>query len=243
MRPRLQNSAAPLARFCLAPEYIGGALLAAGGRVNAAKRPTINVWDLHRESCVAQLSAASNPAPECAPIDHLAVARSSPVMYAADTSGLVLIYDLRSPAQVGSLQPLKEQRLAGMASEPGRVEHQLVLGYRSGSISFVDCRMVGSRLQSSLHRTIEGHSKGDMTTLSSHRHAPLFATATASQVVKVWSMRGEQVAVVRAHTSFLSQRIGPVTCLAFAPYGLNLCSGGLDKLCAIYSLDLGARVP
>jgi regulator-associated protein of mTOR len=45
-------------------------------------------------------------------------------------------------------------------------------------------------------------------------------------VVKVWSSSGEQVGVVRAHSSFLAaHRIGPVTCLAFAPYELLLASG------------------
>lgn len=59
-----------------------------------------------------------------------------------------------------------------------------------------------------------------------YSHLLLAPTTPSTQVVKVWSAAGEQVGVVRAHTSFLSQRIGPVTCMAFAPYDLLLASGG-----------------
>ena len=57
-------------------------------------------------------------------------------------------------------------------------------------------------------------------------------------MVKVWSAGGEQVGVVRAHTSFLSQRIGPVTCMAWAPYDLCLASAGVDPIVACLRVDL-----
>ena len=227
---------APLsASYCLASEYLGGALFATGGRGGGLKKSTINAWDLRREYCVAQL--LSDDA-DSGPVEHLAASSSSPLLYAGDVAGLVRMYDLRTSSPVGTLHPVKD-RLAGLAAEPGRMAHQLVLAYRNGSISFADCRMAGSTVEASLWKSIEGHSKGNVTTVCGHSSAPLFATATASQVVKVWSMGGEQVGVVRAHTSFLSQRIGPVTCLAFAPYSLTLASGGGDSICAVYSLDLG----
>lgn len=48
----------------------------------------------------------------------------------------------------------------------------------------------------------------------------------------MWSSSGEQVGVVRAHSSFLAaHRIGPVTCLAFAPYELLLASGECCSSC------------
>lgn len=225
------------AAFCLAQEYGASTLFASGGGGGSGQVPTVNAWDLRREYCVSQLSASNDDA-SAADLEHLASSRSSPLLYAADATGLVRVFDLRTSSPVGTLQHLKE-RLAGMVAEPGGLEHQVVLGYRSGNISFLDCRMSGGAAQGSLLRSIEGHSKGHVTTVCSHPNAPLFATATASQVVKVWSMRGEQVGVVRAHTSFLAQRIGPITCLAFSPYSLSLASGGGDSICAVYLMDLG----
>ena len=90
-------------------------------------------------------------------------------------------------------------------------------------------------------KSVEAHSKGTLTALAAHPHAPLLATATSSQVVKVWGAGGEQVGVVRAHSSFLAtHRIGPVTCLAFAPYELLLASGSADPYAAVYGLEAGA---
>jgi regulator-associated protein of mTOR len=87
-------------------------------------------------------------------------------------------------------------------------------------------------------QVIEAHSKGTMTAVSAHPNAPLLATATNNQVVKVWTSGGEQVGVVRAHSSFLAaHRIGPVTCLAFSPYELLLASGSADPVVAVYGME------
>ena len=235
----LQSQSLPDSRtaYCLAEEHGASTLYAAGGRGGSGQAPAVNAWDLRREHCVAQLVATDQDV-STADIEHLASSHSSPLLFAADATGLLRVFDLRTSSSVGTVHHLRE-RLAGMVAEPGGLEHQVVLGYRSGNISFLDCRMSGGRAQSSLLRSIEGHSKGHVTTVCSHPHAPLFATATASQVVKVWSMRGEQVGVVRAHTSFLPQRIGPITCLAFSPYSLSLASGGGDSICAVYLMDIG----
>ena len=56
----------------------------------------------------------------------------------------------------------------------------------------------------------------------------------------MWGAAGQQVGVVRAHTSFLSQRIGPIACLAWAPYDLRLASGGGDTCVAVYAIEAGA---
>ncbi|EFN54506.1 hypothetical protein CHLNCDRAFT_135218 [Chlorella variabilis] len=245
------------------------ALFAAGGR--SAER--IYMWDLERENCIAQLNlpggggngdAAAAPA-----VEHIAASCCSPLLYAADGTGMVRIFDLRSSELVGSVQHIRS-RLAGMVAEPGRTPHHLVLGYPGAQLAFLDCRMVrwaqawgpGSdasssggaaaggtapparRLEVGVWKTVEAHSKGQMTALAAHPSAPLLATATNNQVVKVWSSSGEQVGVVRAHSSFLAtHRIGPVTCLTFAPYELLLASGNADPVVAVYGLDTAPSLP
>lgn len=145
-------------------------------------------------------------------------------------------------------------RLAGMVAEAGGTPHHLALAYPTGQLAFLDVRMLSDagaqagngpasaprRLEAGVWKAVEAHSKGTLTALAGHPHAPLLATATSSQVVKVWGAGGEQVGVVRAHSSFLAaHRIGPVTCLAFAPYELLLASGSADAVAAVYALEAG----
>ncbi|KAL4426136.1 hypothetical protein ABPG77_007418 [Micractinium sp. CCAP 211/92] len=251
------GSAARPAVFHWSPGY--SALFAAGGR--SAER--IYMWDLERENCIAQLNlpASGSGGDGVAPAaEHMAASCHSPLLYAADGSGMVRIFDLRSSEVVGSVQHLRS-RLAGMVAEPGGAPHHLVLGYPGAQLAFLDCRMVSSgqpaaaapagsgtgeqrRLEVGVWKAVEAHSKGSMTALAAHPNAPLLATATNNQVVKVWSGSGEQVGVVRAHSSFLAtHRIGPVTCLAFAPYDLLLASGSADPVVAIYGLDVAPSLP
>lgn len=225
--------------FAYSQEHMGGTLFAAGGR-ETQKGVTINAWDLHREYCVSQLTVQPKDG-KSRPLQHLVASRYSPLLFAADNTGYVNIFDLRTGHIVGETQPFKDQNMVGMVVEPCGVE-QLVLGYRNGSISFLDCRMLGSPPSVALMRNIEGHSKGNMTVLCGHDYAPLLASATSSQVVKLWNMNGEQVGVVRAHSSILGQPIGPITCLAFSPFSLQLASGGGDSICAVYTLDVGSQI-
>ena len=240
-----------------AAEVGGTAPCIRGGFPVLPKSPCSSTWSLPPFLTPACSSFPSRlPAAE-PPVDHLGVSVHSPALFAADSEGLVRVYDLRSGAVAGTAQHLRS-RLAGMAVEPGGTPHQLVLSYPSGHLSFLDCRMLGGagggpaatgigaaaaaqRLETGLWKSFEAHSKGVLSAMCAHGVAPLLATATTSQVVKLWSTRGEQVGVVRAHTSFLSQRIGPITCLAFGPHDLHLASGGGDSIVAVYQVEAGSR--
>ena len=204
-------------------------------------------------------TATNAPSSRGVVVDKLGASPHSPILYTSDTSGMIRVFDLRASRVVGTAQPVKNSRLAGMAVEPGGNEHQLAVAYPSGTLSFLDSRLFsGSRhhhhrhggssnsngdssLQTPVWRSVEAHNKGSVTALAAHAHAPLLATSTATQVVKVWSCDGEQIGVVRAHTSYLAQRIGRTTALTWAQYGLQLASGGDDSIVAVYSLEVGGK--
>ena len=73
-----------------------------------------------------------------------------------------------------------------------------MLGYPNGHLAFLDCRVLSSsaaaaeggaaggagppRVECGVWKSLEAHSKGPMTALVGHAHAPLLATATAQQV-------------------------------------------------------------
>jgi regulator-associated protein of mTOR len=52
---------------------------------------------------------------------------------------------------------------------------------------------VAEQLSCSIVKTVEAHSKGGMSVLTAHPTAPLLATGTTSQVVKVWTDAGDVV--------------------------------------------------
>lgn len=56
---------------------------------------------------------------------------------------------------------------------------------------------VVEQLSCSVVKTVEAHSKGGMSVLVAHPTAPLLATGTTSQVVKVWTDSGDVVSGCR----------------------------------------------
>lgn len=63
-----------------------------------------------------------------------------------------------------------------------------------------------------------------------------------NQFIKVLTLDGEMINVIRYHDGFLGQRIGPVAALAFHPCKLLLAAGAADSVISIYSaqaLSLG----
>lgn len=106
---------------------------------------------------------------------------------------------------------------------------QLVCSSQCGDLKFIDMRNTGAP-----YLTVEAH-KGHMTSQAVHRHAPVIATGSAKQFIKVYNLNGEQLSIVRYHNSFLGQRIGPVSCLNFHPYNILLAAGALDTTVSVYA--------
>ncbi len=178
--------------------------------------------------------------------------QGAPLLFAGCRDGLVLLYDLRAPQQaVQSLRPFHSS-LAGMVVEPGATPHSIAVASPKGLLKFCDTRMpgptsaptpgappVGSTHHMGVWKTVEAHTKGTVTALAAHPNAPLLATATSMQAVKLWSPRGEQLGVVRTTASLL-QRIGAVNCLTFHPLKLMLAGGAGDGVVALYNIHDGS---
>ncbi|KAL3133273.1 hypothetical protein ABBQ38_007154 [Trebouxia sp. C0009 RCD-2024] len=213
-----------------------GRLYAAGG----AAASTVHTWDMSQERCTRQIYVSGTDDESSSrtevTVQHLAVARHEPLMLAGCSNGCLHLYDLRqSQRAAASVQPHRTPMM-DMVLEPGGLQNQLVTGTSSGELQFVDFRMVDSNGEMGVWKTVEAHTKGAMTAMAAHPYSPLLATATATQVVKLWSPRGEMQGVIRATAPFLAQRVGPVNCLAFHPYRLLLASGGGDSVIALYPI-------
>lgn len=106
---------------------------------------------------------------------------------------------------------------------------QIVSASQAGDIQFLDVRMAAEP-----YLTIEAH-RGSLTALAVHRHAPVVASS-AKQMIKVFSLEGEQLRIIRYLPSFMGQRTGSVNCLSFHPYKSLLAAGAGDNaLVSIYA--------
>ena len=107
----------------------------------------------------------------------------------------------------------------------------LITGSVTGEIKFWDLRAMNSSI-----KTIEAHGKGSpMTAMSVHDHAPIIASGSHNQFIKLFNIEGETLDMIRYHEGFLGQRIGPVSFLAFHPHKIFLAAGATDSIISIYS--------
>lgn len=109
------------------------------------------------------------------------------------------------------------------------VVSQIVSASQAGDIQFLDLRRTKET-----YLTIDAH-RGSLTALGVHRHAPIIASRSAKQLIKVFSLKGEQLGIIKYHTSFMAQKISPVSCLAFHPYQVLLAAGAAGSFVSLYT--------
>lgn len=99
-----------------------------------------------------------------------------------------------------------------------------------------DLKMLDIRKSSAPYHEVEAH-KGNLTSMVVHRYAPVIATGSGKQlpVIKTFSTSGAQLSIVKFQSSFLAQRIGPVTSLGFHSYNVFLAAGSSDSMVSIYA--------
>ena len=110
---------------------------------------------------------------------------------------------------------------------------QMISAAQSGDIQFLD-----TRSHRDAYLTINAH-RGSLTALAVHRHAPVIASGSAKQLIKVFSLEGEQLGTIRYYPSFMAQKIGSVSCLTFHPYQIFLAAGAADAYVSIYADENG----
>ncbi|CAJ2670929.1 unnamed protein product [Trifolium pratense] len=191
---------------------------------------SIMLWDLDKEQLVNTIPSLS----ECN-VSALAASQVHGGQFAAGfIDGSVRLYDARTPEMlVCGLRPHTERvgKVMGIGFQPGLDPGKLVSASQAGDIQFLDIRN-----HSSAYLTIEAH-RGSLTALAVHRHAPIIASGSAKQLIKVFSLEGDQLGTIRYYPTLMAQKIGSVSCLNFHPYQLLLAAGAPDACVCIYSDD------
>ncbi|KAL8262293.1 hypothetical protein R6Q59_026342 [Mikania micrantha] len=195
------------------------------------------VWDLDKEQLLTSIPLAS----DCT-ISALAASQVHVNQYAAGfVDGSVRLYDIRTPdGLVCVTRPHTRrgeraggiERVMGIGFQPGLDPTKIVSASQAGDIQFLDIRN-----RSDAYLTIDAH-RGSLTALAIHRHAPLIASGSAKQLIKVFNLEGEQLGTIRYSPTFMAQKIGSVSCLAFHPYQIILAAGAADACVSIYADEI-----
>jgi WD40 repeat protein len=221
---------------------------------------TLRVWDLNREQCVrvfdtgcmscltAIASTASanfsspmmNSSSSSSSVDNNddddAVNGSCSVdnsahswSFAGFADGTVGIYDERVQSNNGRVF-LSRKHGAWVVSAHLRPDLlEVITSCVSGSVKFWDMRTLRT------YRTLEVQ-KSALTSMTVHSIAPIIATGSHDQFIKISSFGGEQLgSVIKYYDGFIGQRIGAVTNLSFHPHRMMLAASTTDCIVSVYA--------
>ncbi|XP_057473972.1 regulatory-associated protein of TOR 1-like isoform X2 [Actinidia eriantha] len=197
----------------------------------SGENSSIMVWDLDKELLVNSVPSSS----DCS-ISALSSSQVHAGQFAAGfVDGYVRLFDIRTPEfLVCATRPHTQrvERVVGIGFQPGLDPAKIVSASQAGDIQFLDIRR-----QKDTYLTIDAH-RGSLTALVVHRHAPIIASGSAKQLIKVFNLEGEQLGSIRYYPTFMAQRIGSVSCLTFHPYQVLLAAGAADACVSIYADEI-----
>lgn len=189
---------------------------------------SIMVWDLDKEQLVNSIPLSS----DCS-ISALSASQVQGCQLASGfVDGTVKLFDIRTPEMLvcsTRLHTQRTERVVGISFQPGLDPGKIVSASQAGDIQFLDIRNPNEA-----YLTIEAH-RGSLTALGVHRHAPIIASGSAKQLIKVFSLTGEPLGTIRYYPTFMAQKIGSVSCLTFHPYQVLLAAGAADACVSIYA--------
>ena len=207
--------------------------LVVGGNSN-----TLRLWDLGREQCVRVFSTGLDTCTTALASRTVSTGGMSSEPSTAEERNLSWTFAGFADGSIGVF----DERVHGSGRVASAREHsawivgaqfrpdipQIITGSVRGSVKFWDLRTMRSV------KTLEVH-KSPLTALAVHNCAPIMATGSHAQFIKVLTLGGDQlVGIIKYHDGFLGQRIGPVSCLAFHPVRMMLATGATDSIVSIY---------
>ncbi|KAG9159223.1 hypothetical protein Leryth_023150 [Lithospermum erythrorhizon] len=198
-------------------------ILYASGEISS-----IMAWDLDKEQFMNSVPSSS----DCY-ISALAASQVHGGQFAAGfVDGSVRLFDIRTPEMLVALSRphvQRVERVVGIGFQPGLEPAKIVSASQAGDIQFLDMRRFGDA-----YLTIDAH-RGSLTALAVHRHAPLISSGSANKLIKVFNLEGDQLGSIRYYPTFMAQKIGYVSCLAFHPYEVLLAAGAADACVSLYA--------
>jgi len=187
----------------------------------------VRVWDAERELSIQDIPT------ECpVGVTGIASQQQGRIFATGCQDGSVRLFDLRVQNKYGHVATFSDHKTWVINVAMPKVRDSMVVSCTtSGEVKF---------WQAGYATPILGVANNDATTaLAVHDFAPILATGSQSQKIRLINFNGEELSMIRYHDGFLGQRIGPVCCLSFHPYKLFLAAGATDSIVSIYTGDSG----
>lgn len=224
----------------------------AGTLVVGGNSSTIRVWDLGREqnvrvfntgveTCLTAMTTNTVSNRYSSSALGLGYPSSSSNMWQADVDSTPVTWTFAGFAD-GSIAVFDER----VGSNDGRVHFshtssgwvnythlradvpEVIIGSVRGSVKFWDLRTMRT------HKTLEVQ-KSPITSMAVHNCAPIMATGSHAQFIKILTLGGEQLGnIIKYYDGFLGERIGPISSLAFHPYKLVMAASSTTGLISLY---------
>ncbi|XP_024514847.1 regulatory-associated protein of TOR 2 [Selaginella moellendorffii] len=191
---------------------------------------SIMIWDVDAETLVLRLPSQ----PDTSVSAMAASLIHNGLFLAGCGNGSFMMFDVRKQDKQVFSQKAHFQRVAGIDFVQSGIDTtEVVSASQAGDIKIYDVRKLDLPVVS-----VEAH-KGHLTSLAAHRYAPVLASGSSKQSIKVFSATsGDQLSMIRYHQSIFGKSIGPVSCLSFHPYSVLLAAGAsTDSIVSIYAED------
>jgi regulator-associated protein of mTOR len=184
-----------------------------GNLVVGGNSGSIRVWDVAREQCVRAFStgldtcttalASQSLSPDVSGIGVGGESQSSlSWTFAGFADGSIGVFDERISSHGGQVHMARDNS-AWIVSAHLRVDiPEVITGSVRGVVKFWDLRTMRT------FKTFEV-SKSPLTALTVHNSAPVMATGSHAQFIKILTLGGDQLGnIIKYHDGFLGQRIG-----------------------------------
>jgi len=188
----------------------------------------IRIWDVSKELAIQDIPTGSETFVTCMTSDKTEDGRT---IVAGFSDGTIRLYDRRVGHKHGPVVTFAEHKNWVINVALHKNTNQIISGSTIGDVKF----WTEKSPKSSKTMSPKANNSAVMTALAVHEVAPLLATGSQDQRIKVMNFNAEELSLIRYHEGFLGQRIGPVSCLAFHPYQVLLAAGATDSIVSIYA--------
>jgi len=214
-----------------------------GTLVVGGNSSSMRVWDLGREQCVRVFATGLDTCTTALASRSVTYpsafegggggGEGEPLSwtFAGFADGTTAIFDERVQG-LGRVAVAREHSAWVVAAYLRPDATEVITASVRGSVKFWDLRTMRT------FKTLEVH-KSPLTALAVHPCAPIMATGSHAQFIKILTLGGEQLGgIIKYHDGFLGQRIGPVSCLAFHPVKMLLAAGATDSIVSLYGTSI-----
>ncbi|GAA5994463.1 ubiquitin-binding TORC1 subunit KOG1 [Rhodotorula paludigena] len=183
----------------------------------------IRVWDATRELTVQDLPTRANSCLTSLTCDQVA----GNIVVAGFGDGSLRVYDRRMPPRdnmVRRYTGVHDAWVQNVHMQRGG-NRELATADLSGQVCLWDIRLTEPIQQLQAHQ-------GGLTQMTVHEHAPIFATSSAYNVVKLWNMNDltEPFSKFRNTSGLLATKQSNMTFMAFHPHHMVLGCASSDGL-------------